>query len=244
MSAQCIDDSINDDSMFIMEAPDDWYEDVVLAPTQRVEGSDAFSAIVNVNDDSVPDDSSSEGSGWQTALPPLTVRSDTSSDDNEDAEPSPHLLDEVLRKRKLGSADQFAGLSLQPLKRLRDKTVRYCGLPVHVMVVLLHLCLPWQTFHIIAMMFHEQMLDSDAVNLDCVEYFCGLGMVHKSLLARGYNIRGYDIAHGPDQDLNSSSGWVTALLWCLRIKSGTGLSWLGTVCSSWITALLWCQPAR
>ena len=126
MSAQCIDDSINDDSLFFMEAPDDWYEDVVLAPTQCVEGSHAFSAIVNVNDDSVPDDSSSEGSGWQPALPPLTVRSDTSSDDNEDAEPSPHLLDVNLRKRKLGSADQFGAAqqfnTLRPTRFWRENT--------------------------------------------------------------------------------------------------------------------------
>ena len=200
-------DSIADDSLVIVEEPwpDDWY---------ILEGE--------------PDHPLGDPS-------PFTVGESSSDDADSLLDPR----DEMLRKRKLGRANQFQKAHRTPRygvphKRLRDKTVPFCGLSDGVMATLLYFCLPIQVFHIIAMMFHEKMLEGDLVNLDCVEYFCGLGMVHKSLLALGFNVRGYDIAHGPDQDLNGNSGWLTALLWCLLIRSGTGLSWLGTVCSSWI----------
>ena len=36
-----------------------------------------------------------------------------------------------------------------------------------------------------------------------------------------------------DRDMNSPSGFITALLFTLAVETG-GLVWLGTVCSSWI----------
>ena len=92
----------------------------------------------------------------------------------------------------------------------------------------------------IAIMFHVNMgfdciAGAGECMVDCVEYFCGLGMVHKNLEARfGLKVRGYDIAHGKFEDLNSPAGWICALLWCLRIIAIDGLGWLGTVCSSWV----------
>ena len=93
-----------------------------------------------------------------------------------------------------------------------------------------------QLFHMMAILFTFWGFGDDPSDpcSDRAEYFCSLGMVHKSLMAKGWKCLGYDIAHGKDQDLNSAGRWITALLWCLRFASSTGLSWLGTVCSSWV----------
>ena len=82
-------------------------------------------------------------------------------------------------------------------------------------------------------------------DLHCVEYFCGEGAVHKGMKAYGskrrrkckskYEVRGFDIRNDDVyQDLNTDFGFLSALLWLLRLVDFESLVWFGTVCSSWI----------
>ena len=50
-----------------------------------------------------------------------------------------------------------------------------------------------------------------------------------------YEVRGFDIRNdGFYQDLNTDFGFLSALLWLLRLVDFESLVWFGIVCSSWI----------
>ena len=222
---ECVDDSLaiecwNDDNeeppLLVTDSSDDEYSDDSL-----------LAEIDSDSDINFPPRS--------LLSPALSVGEDDGSE--PDLEPEPPKPQQVafvvVGKRKLGTETQFE--CGRPTKRLNDKTVPYCGLDNDTMYALLHFAVPWQLFHMIAIMFHIDIFKGTrSCMYDCVEYFCGRGMVHKSMMeSYGFNVKGYDIAHGKDEDLNSPRGWITALLWCLRIHT-EGLAWLGTVCSSWV----------
>ena len=50
-----------------------------------------------------------------------------------------------------------------------------------------------------------------------------------------FEVRGFDIRNDPVyQDLNTDFGFLSALLWLLRLVDFEAMTWFGTVCSSWI----------
>ena len=76
---------------------------------------------------------------------------------------------------------------------------------------------------------------SNSRDLDCAEFYCGLGAVTRAMQARGARAVGYDIGKDPRlQDFCSPLGYSTALQWSRRLRRGTSLVWLGTVCSTWV----------
>ena len=80
----------------------------------------------------------------------------------------------------------------------------------------------------------ELVMGPSPNDLDCIEYFCGVGTVHSSFREHNYNAVGYDRNHGALQDINTPAGFLTALQWARRLKPGTGFSHWAPVCSSWI----------
>lgn len=86
-------------------------------------------------------------------------------------------------------------------------------------------------------------VDMEALqDLYCVEYFCGEGASHKGVQAGAkrmrrtkFEVRGFDIRNDPVyQDLNTDFGFLSALLWLLRLVDFEAMTWFGTVCSSWM----------
>lgn len=151
--------------------------------------------------------------------------------DSEVDEVEESAVQTAVVRRKLGRARDFVATA--PLRRLRDKTVPFCGLPSQHMHALLQFDVPWQLLHMLAILqWVGGILPHDRVT--SVEYFCGPKNVTKAMERKGMKSLGYDIAHSPSQDINSPHGWITGLIWCLRTASGNGFSWLGTVCSSWV----------
>lgn len=70
-------------------------------------------------------------------------------------------------------------------------------------------------------------------DLDVVELWAGVGAVAAAASARGLEARTFDICHGPDEDITTSSGFVKAVRLVLQLKKN-GLLAMAPVCSSFV----------
>ena len=65
--------------------------------------------------------------------------------------------------------------------------------------------------------------------------FCGVGNVGKAFQARGLATIGYDrLLDEQNQDILTSNGFCTAILYCLLLLPGNALSHWGPACSTWV----------
>lgn len=70
-------------------------------------------------------------------------------------------------------------------------------------------------------------------NLHMVEFFSGVGNLHREFDRDGLRTVHFELAEGPDMDLLSTTGLLKAVKACLRLRPG-GLAWFGTPCSSFV----------
>ena len=70
-------------------------------------------------------------------------------------------------------------------------------------------------------------------NLDCVDFFAGVGRVTQECKDLGLKAVSYERDNSTWEDFLSPIGLVVAMILVMRLKQG-GLSHWGTVCSSWI----------
>ena len=64
-------------------------------------------------------------------------------------------------------------------------------------------------------------------------FFSGAEAISNGLRQQGLYVVSYDIKKGPMFDINSTAGFVLALLLTLRVKPG-GFVWFAPLCSSWV----------
>lgn len=71
-----------------------------------------------------------------------------------------------------------------------------------------------------------------------MEFFSGVGSVHRAFAQRGFCAAGFDIINVPDhpefQSITTDCGFMSALQLIRRLRTARGLSHWATVCSSWI----------
>ena len=81
----------------------------------------------------------------------------------------------------------------------------------------------------------QAVTNADYSPLMLFEVFCGVAAITRAFQNGGFLSTGYDILADPHHNnLNSSSGFVYALVMALRLDEADGLMWLATVCSSWV----------
>ena len=147
-------------------------------------------------------------------------------DDNEEAPPDDDEL--VVTRRALVTVPRSLVDPGQRAKRF--------GLNLSEYEALCHFRVPlilWQT---LSMLF--DCMGIIPRDLHCVDMFAGQESVRKAWSRRGYAAVGYEILKGGEtMDLNSGAGWVTAVIFIMRLVLNGFSSW-GTVCSSWIWVCL------
>jgi hypothetical protein len=70
-------------------------------------------------------------------------------------------------------------------------------------------------------------------DIDGIEYFSGVSAIQRALSNAGFFACGYDIIHGPMEDLLTVGGFVAAVQWARRLKP-QGLTHWACVCSTWV----------
>jgi hypothetical protein len=110
------------------------------------------------------------------------------------------------------------------------------GLNLPEYEALCHFGVPVILMQVLAMLFDTMgVIPRD---LHCLDMFAGEESVRKAWTRRGYAAVGYEILKGGESmDLNSGAGFVTAVIFIMRLVVNGFSSW-GTVCSSWIWVCL------
>ena len=112
-----------------------------------------------------------------------------------------------------------------------ERAKRY-GLTTPEYEMLRHFGVPLVLWQVLAMIVDT--MGPVGRDLDCLDFFAGLQAVTHAWLERGWKAIPYEIKMGGvAHDLCSGAGFVTALIFVLRLKANGFSSW-GTVCSSWI----------
>ena len=110
------------------------------------------------------------------------------------------------------------------------------GLNLSEYEALCHFSVPLILWNTLAMLF--DVMGVIPRDLHCLDMFAGEESVRKAWTNRGYAAIGYEILKGGEtMDLNSGAGWVTAVIFIMRLVLNGFSSW-GTVCSSWIWVCL------
>ena len=119
----------------------------------------------------------------------------------------------------------------QVVRRRSDVLAEHMGLMGAEVRRLLSWGLPCFFFNMITILTRTTTIFRD---LDCVEYFSGEKTIVDAFLSKGYNALGFDVRYDSIlHDLNSILGWITALIYALRMKCKS-LQWWATVCSTWV----------
>ena len=110
------------------------------------------------------------------------------------------------------------------------------GLKLHEYEALCLAKVPLIMWQILGMVFDAMgVIPGD---LHCLDMFAGQEAVKKAWERRGYAAVAYEILKGGvNHDLNSGPGFITAVIYCLRLRFNGFSSW-GTVCSSWIWVVM------
>ena len=121
-----------------------------------------------------------------------------------------------------------------PMAGPRDPTLPDVGWDPDEVGMLEAFGVPRLLFYILAILFVRSEFDNSC-NIDAVEYFSGKAQVTRNLALRGLVAVSFDILDDEVyQNINGILGWINALQILRRVKSATGLAWLGTVCSTWV----------
>jgi len=71
-------------------------------------------------------------------------------------------------------------------------------------------------------------------DIDCIDFFAGAARIKKSFRSLGFQAISYEKTDDPShQDLLSFEGFITALIFVMRLKP-SGITHWGTVCSTWV----------
>ena len=113
-----------------------------------------------------------------------------------------------------------------------SRRARLCGIEPSTVRKLMKAGWPIAMFNLLAVVV--AMVGPIPRNVQCVEYFSGVGQVAKAFREAGYNSRTFDIIDlGDLQNLNAAQGLATALVYALSLIE-RGLGHWATVCSTWI----------
>lgn len=80
---------------------------------------------------------------------------------------------------------------------------------------------------------HLQQNNPTNRSLDVVEFFSGQGALHRACQEAGLQAVGFDVRHGPEQDILRETGLLHAVSLVLQIKAN-GLAWFAPQCSGWV----------
>lgn len=76
---------------------------------------------------------------------------------------------------------------------------------------------------------------SDAMDLDFIEWFSGVGELVRAFKGKGLKSCGFELeAHANYENMMTNAGFLNALQRARRLKAKTGFQTFACVCSSWI----------
>ena len=157
---------------------------------------------------------------------------------HDDDSQEQQLLDDAPRfvfvdtdEEELDEEDPSLPLPPAPPVDPVERAKRY-GLSTPEYDMLRHFGVPLVLWQVLGMIFDT--MGPVTRDLDCLDFFAGLQAVTKAWLQRGWRAQPFEIKlGGVAHDLCSGPGFITALIFVLRLKTNGFSSW-GTVCSSWI----------
>ena len=118
------------------------------------------------------------------------------------------------------------------VRRSSEVLAEACGITAPEVRALHRLGAPPILFWLLAVLL--RMLGPRSLDLDCVEWYSGVGEVHAAMQWRFFASLPYDVIHDDNyQDMTTAWGFITALEWARRMTF-FGFSPFGTVCSSWV----------
>ena len=92
--------------------------------------------------------------------------------------------------------------------------------------------IPPVIFHML--LFYMKQGVQTSKDIDCIDFFAGVGRIKDSFQKKGYAAVAYEINNDSQtQDFLSVEGWITAFTWVLRLTE-EGMTHWGTVCSTWV----------
>ena len=146
------------------------------------------------------------------------------ADDKECVEPP------VKRRRLHGK--QSVQIPPQVGESKSSRRARLCGIEPSTVRKLMRAGWPIAMFNLLAVAF--AMVAPIARNVQCVEFFSGVGQIAKAFREAGHNSRTFDIIDlGDLQNLNTPQGLATAIVYALSLVE-RGLAHWANVCSTWI----------
>ena len=155
------------------------------------------------------------------------------ADDKNDSD-MPDLIEEneppVKRRRLHGK--QSVQIPPQVEESKSSRRARLCGIEPSTVRKLMRAGWPIAMFNLLAVIV--SMVAPISRDVQCVEYFSGVGQIAKAFREAGHNSRTFDIIDCGDlQNLNTPAGLATALAYALSLAE-RGLAHWATVCSTWI----------
>lgn len=122
-----------------------------------------------------------------------------------------------------------------PVRRTVDNFASDRGLSRASLLRLLHFGVPMILLNVL---FYIHQHHQPIQNLDCVEFYSGIGVIAESFQEAGLRSRTFDIgAHRVQQDATSPEGFLNQMYLAMSTKElyqGGGISHWATVCSSWV----------
>ena len=154
---------------------------------------------------------------------------------DEDDSDMPDLITDPdgppVKKRRL-HGKQSVEIPPQVGESKSSRRARLCGIEPSTVRKLMRAGWPIAMFNLLAVIAATFPLIPRDVQ--CVEYFSGVGQVAKAFREASLNTRTFDIIADADlQNLNTSAGLVTALALALSLAA-RGVAHWATVCSTWI----------
>ena len=129
-------------------------------------------------------------------------------------------------------ADAFLALPRAVVRRSSVVGAERCGITPREFRSLRKQKAPACIFTILACLAHYQY-DPD-VKIDGVDYFSGVGNIHKAMNSHNLSCLSYDVGNDAElEDFVSPEGFLMAILWALRVCRFGFANW-GTVCSTWV----------
>ena len=136
------------------------------------------------------------------------------------------------KRRRIIGKQPHSSPSPSVVRRSSEVLGEACGITALEVRALHRLGAPPILFWLLAVLL--RMLGPRSLDLDCVEWYSGIGEVHAAMQRRFFASLPYDVIHDDNyQDMTTAWGFITALEWARRMTF-FGFSPFGTVCSSWV----------
>ena len=156
------------------------------------------------------------------------------SENSADEQPTPTSSEKRRRLKGKQPVQVPAPENPTPIVVRRSSVVlgEACGVSALEIRTLHRLGAPPILFWVLAVLL--RLLGPPALDLDCVDWYSGVGEINASFQRRGLASLPFDVIHDPVyQDMTGTWGFITAIEWARRLK-WFAFAPFGTVCSSWV----------